>query len=454
MNLPLNGRIAIIDDQYQHAEPLMHVLSQKQLPFTYFSGEQKFLPEENNNQNDIRVLFLDINLIDDSEHEDKVLKSTLLPVLNRVISATNHPYLIVFWSRHEAKHRNLLENDIFRNELKDKKPIGYLSADKYSLFQMTGEKQEDFDEKISLLFEKINAELSRFPAYNYLLQWENQVHQSADKTLQEIFSTSHTFANWSGNANYILNKLGKSFSGKVYDTLSPENKMKSCSSTLNIVFSDTIEHLSNTSIIPNAPLLVVTNGTNTETLYTINKKLLTSSETEPLSFSGTIIEDGLKKHKSVYPKDLFNNIINISKLEQIMIKEHSSPSGSKLRKLISAKRQEIRSDWKTILLVATPLCDFVQRKFKYNRIIKGVMIKSEFLEFIDDKSEAIFISPPFNYGDHNYIIVLHFKYFFTIENLNASPKLKPIFRVRQQLLAEVQSKLARHMSRQGILFID
>ena len=62
MNIPLNGRIAIIDDQFNQALPLINILSQNQTPHTYFSGDVNFLPKEGENLNDIRVLFLDINL--------------------------------------------------------------------------------------------------------------------------------------------------------------------------------------------------------------------------------------------------------------------------------------------------------------------------------------------------------------------------------------------------------
>ena len=113
--LPINGRIAIVDDQLSQAAPLIKTLSKNRLPHTYFSGEVEFLPDTNDNDNDIRILFLDINLIDNSEHENKVLKSRLIPVINRIISLNNYPYIIVYWSRHEH-HKNLIEDDIFKSK--------------------------------------------------------------------------------------------------------------------------------------------------------------------------------------------------------------------------------------------------------------------------------------------------------------------------------------------------
>ena len=46
MNIPLNGRIAIIDDKIEQAEPLMQVLSKNQMPYVFYKGNDlNYLPE-------------------------------------------------------------------------------------------------------------------------------------------------------------------------------------------------------------------------------------------------------------------------------------------------------------------------------------------------------------------------------------------------------------------------
>ena len=85
MSFPKNGRVAIIDDKVEQALPIMNALAQRRRPYVFYTGEVQYLPEEDTAPNDIRVLFLDINLIDNSTHEDKVLKGRLIPVLNKVI---------------------------------------------------------------------------------------------------------------------------------------------------------------------------------------------------------------------------------------------------------------------------------------------------------------------------------------------------------------------------------
>ncbi len=433
MNLPLNGRVAIIDDQIRQAAPLMNVFSKRQIPFTYFSGDLNYLPEEGKNHNDIRVLFLDINLIDDGVQNDKVLKAKLIPVIKRVISKDNYPYLVVYWSRHQNKSdKKLIEKEIFGNDLKDRQPISFLSAVKSDFFKLDGSLTDDFDDKIAGLFGKVESLISKSPAYSYLINWENKVHDSADKTLEEIFSSYNKFENWSDNSNYLLNKLGLSYSGKAFESQNAEDRIKSSYNALNIVFADTLENSLNNSAITDAKKLKVsTTAKNLESVNSINKKLLISDEIDPMHYSGTVIEVSDKKLDSEY-ENLLDTILNNK-----------------------GKRAEIIASWKKLWLNVTPLCDTIQGKIVFHRLVRGILVANfKDLKKAFHNNEAVFISPSFTFEKKDYCIVIDFRQFFTLTQLGKSKNRKSIFRIRQQLLAEIQSKLSRHINRQGILFLD
>jgi hypothetical protein len=429
MTLPLNGRIAIIDDQISQAEPLMKIFSQRQIPFTYFSGEFNFLPDTTKDSNDIRVVFLDINLIDNTERSNKELKAKLIPVLSKVISENNYPYVIIYWSRHEH-HKELVEDEIFGNELKSRKPIAFLSAIKSDFFNLDGTITDDFDNKIINLFSNIKTLIGKSPAYNYLLNWENKVHISTDKTLEEIFSAYNKFDSWLDNANYIINKLGLSYSGKSFASQSAEDKIKSSYNALNIVFTDTLENTLNNSPVENAKTLKVSaTANNLESVYSINKKLLISNEIEPTHYSGTVIEISDTKLDAEY-ENLLDTILNKV-----------------------GKRAEIIASWKKIWLIVTPLCDTVQGKIVFHRLVRGVLVPKEFSKAFHS-NEAIYVSPSFTFKDVDICLVVDFRQFFTLNQIGKSKNRKSVFRIRQQLLAEIQSKLSRHINRQGILFLD
>lgn len=460
MNIPLNGRIAIVDDKIEQAQPLMNVLAQKQCPYSYYSGELKYLPEEGNNSNDVRILFLDINLIDDASHTQKELKAKLVPVLSRIISKENYPYVLIYWSRHEDEYAKLVQ-EIFDNDLPDRKPIAFLSQNKLSYFKLDSERTDDFEQNVTNLFENISTLINSKLAYSYLVGWENQVHKSTDKTLQEIFSACHSYESWSDNANFLISKLGESYSGRsTYKNQSPEEKIKSSYQSLNNVFIDTLEYSTNNYKLPNAGELSYSDDLiNKEVIYSVNKKLLLSDDKEIMEYSGAVTEDINPKTDKAF-EDLLNNAFNRKVIEDHVRQkeENSKKEKRELDKIInsesSIKRKEIRASWKKIYCVTTPLCDYVQKKCYNIRVVKGMLIKAVNKEFIDEKSEAIFISPKFKFEDEIYVLVLHFRYFFTAISSQGVKDLSPLFRIRQQLLAEVQSKLARHISRQGVLFVD
>lgn len=454
MNLPLNGRVAIIDDQIKQAEPLMKIFSQKQIPFTYFSGEVVYLPEEGNSNNDIRVLFLDINLIDNTERDDKDLKAILVPVLTRVISSNNYPYVIIYWSRHE-RHKSLIEN-IFENELSDRKPIGYLSAIKSDFFNLDGSVTDDFDSKIIKLLARIDDLIGQTPSYSYLLHWENQVHYSTDKVLQEIFSSYHQFKDWSNNANYILEKLGNAYLGKHYNDSSAEDKIKASFISFNSVFKDTLDHNVYTSIIPNSQTLIYDKTKVESKVNSINEKLNLSKDVKHITESGNVImfEEADEKFFGA----LLIKILSKIRLGNYLRQEKKEITEVELNSLANKElkiiKDEIKASWVKIAVVVTPICDYVQKSNKiYDRIVKGLLIPSKYKAFIDEKSEAVYVLPiTIDYNDNEYILILDFRYFSTTD-LNAE-KAAPIFRLRLELLAEIQSRLARHISRQGVLFLD
>lgn len=459
MYLPLNGRVTIIDDQIAQAETLIKVFSKRQIPTTYFSGELEFLPDIDNNLNDTRVLFLDINLIDNSEHEVKVLKASLVPVLKRVISKDNFPYVLIYWSRHE-EHKELIENDIFENDLKDRKPITYLSSNKSSLFNLDGTSTENYESEVSALFEKLENLIKSNYAFSYLLNWENQVHYATDRTLQQIFSSYHAVDNWTDNANHLINKLGLSYSGKAFIGKNPADKIKSTFNSLTYLLNDTLEKKINSYEIPNPQELKIMSRdiSNLESFHSINTKLLFSDDNDSLEYPGSVTEDQNPITEPIF-MELLNNSFNRTKIESEFTEEEiKDKNDAEINKLVnkksSSKRKEIRNTWKKIYMSVTPLCDYVQNKYEYNRCIKGIIIESANADYIDSKSEAIFISPTFLFGEKSCVLILHFRYFFTSSKGGDLKNLNPLFRARQQLLAEIQSKLSRHISRQGILFLD
>lgn len=452
MNIPLNGRIAIIDDSIEQVQPLMQVLSKNQMPYVFYKGNDlDYLPDEDKRYNDIRILFLDINLIDDSAKlNEKVIKSVLYNVLKRVISPDNFPYSLIFWSRHQDEHSNIV-TELFDNELKDRKPISMKGFVKSDFFPNYSSEEVENDTNI---LEVLQTIIDSEPAYSYILNWENQVHISADNTLQDVFSSYHSFNDWKNNANFILSKLGNAYLGKHFKNSTEEDKIKASLVSFSSVFQDTLEFSIHKSNHKPDQLTYDFNEINCS-VKTINEKLNISRNSNSISESGNVVV--LKENEQLF-KDLLNKVVSFFGFKNRIKLEKPDIIESVLKKEATKEHKriktEIKSKWLKIGLIVTPVCDFAQNNKYFDRIVNGLLIPIEYKEYIEDKSEAVYILPISIEEDGvEYLLVLDFRYFETY-NLTGDNTEKVLFRVRQELLAEIQSKLARHINRQGILFLD
>lgn len=113
MFLPINGRVAIIDNNIDEAKPLFQIFRKNRIPYIFDASESEFLPDESDETNDIRLLFVDLNLIDKSTRNEKQVKSELYGIIKRIISPNNFPYSIIVWSTQENTYLKVLE-DLFQ----------------------------------------------------------------------------------------------------------------------------------------------------------------------------------------------------------------------------------------------------------------------------------------------------------------------------------------------------
>lgn len=451
MSLPINGRIAIIDNEIAQAMPLMKVFAKNQIPYVFYKGDDlNYLPDSDSRFNDIRLLFLDINLLNNRTPSDKEIRSSLYSVIKSVISENNFPYSLIYWSRQEKEYSKIVE-ELFQNELKDRKPINlipFVKSDFFPDFSDT-ETTNDLD-----LIAEIKKIIDSQPAYSYLINWENQVHSAADSTLQEVFSSYHLFEDWTSNANFIIEKLGSAYLGKHYNDNSSEDKIKASFISFNSVFKDTLEHNIYNTAIANPQELKYEPSRVVSKINAINEKLNLSKDIKDICESGNVI---IFKEKDDLFGKLLNRLVSMFNLRNFLRQENKEIEIVELKKLTDKEHKriktEIKTKWLKIAIVVTPVCDFVQKENKiYDRIVKGLLIPIEYRDFIEEKSEAVYILPiTIKHNDLDYLLILDFRYFITTDL--KTEDITGLFRIRQELLAEIQSKLSRHINRQGILFL-
>jgi hypothetical protein len=443
--LPLNGRVAVVDDKYSDVKCLLSDLSKHQVPFRFyhFEGDPDILPIGTDSANDFRILIMDLNLINDGALDSKTLISSLTPVLDRLIPSTNYPYVFAYWSKHEDEYKDDVENTLFQtDELKDKQPIAYVSLEKSKYIALTGEPTTAPIE----IFEEISNKLSNLEAYKALLRWENIVHSSADNTIQEVFSFDEDIQKWSDTALDLLSRFSKaSLGNKKFKDSDNEMRIKSSIAVLEPLFIDSLE----TSIYQESfgtCGLDTVNRSSSINIANVNKKLLldlnTSNPSKPgmLSlFTNAYLKDFLVEQ---FDEKKFSHCLKAD-LEKIKTKAEKSEFK---REQIERALTNTESSALQVQLCVDAICDFTNKKVRYSKFIEGVLVSNESRDYFYD-NEAIFVSPVFIHNEKEYCLLLNFQYLSTQQK----ESITPIFRVREEMLSEIQSKLARHINRQGIL---
>ena len=452
--IPLNGRIAIVDDVLDQALPLMRVLSKNNIPYVFYQGNNvDFLPEQP--ENDIRVLFLDLNLLGGRDANPKEIRSVLFNTISKIISPDNYPYVLILWSRQEKEYKEMLE-ELFQNELKQCAPIAIKNYIKSNFFPNFSEVEENQENECDILNE-LKSIILGLPAYSFLMQWENCVHNSADATIQELFRDYHSQENWTDNANCILDMFARSFLEKHYNNVVPEDKAKASLFLLNDVYIDTLESTITGCKIENAVELEysVDEEQKNRIRSKTNYKLLISKADIDKKHPGCVIGpvDGCTEYVKC-SKSILNDCLKTEDLRAKVFEQYHNMQLREARQfynqLLKERREAIYSTLLPCGVVVTPACDYAQNKAQYDRVVLGIIIESHYKEMIDAKSEAIYVSPPFDDGSHERILVLNYRYFMTHELSNVD-NVKPLYRVRNSILSEIQSKLARHINRQGVM---
>lgn len=452
--IPLNGRIAIVDDKIKQALPLMRVLSKNNIPYVFYEGNDfRSLPSVP--ENDIRILFLDLNLLGGRDNQPKDIRSALYSVISHVISADNYPYVLILWSRQEKEYIDILV-DLFKNDLKNCSPIAIKDYVKSDFFPNYAEEEDESADSDKILIE-LNKILKDFPAYSYIMQWENCIHNSADITVQDIFHDFHSQENWHDNASCILDMFAHSFLDKQYRETSLEDRAKASLFFLNDVYYDTLESVIANSKIENAVELQYKEDADltSDIKSKVNNYLIMSKSPTQINQPGCIFTGTDNSVECVKcTKAILNDSLNTEDIWNQVKEKYNDTRQQEAKnlydQLMKRSREAIYSTSLPCGVVVTPACDYAQKKAKYDRIVMGLIIDSCYKELIDTKSEAIYVSPAFDEGSHERVLILNYRYFLT-QDLRKVNGIKQLYRIRNSALSEIQSKLARHISRQGIM---
>ncbi|APF17523.1 hypothetical protein Calab_2006 [Caldithrix abyssi DSM 13497] len=420
MNLPVSGRVVLIDDKFKEALPLIRVLSQERIAVTFFSGRIEELPSEP--FQDVRIIFMDMVLDGLDGADDKTIISTLMGVVKKIVSPESGPFILAVWTKHPEKVEKV------QNALREE---GFyliqINLEKEYFFKMSEDGKEWlFDEnKFDDLKKKLKEKTQEIEIFETFIIWENLIHDSASETVNEVSRFSEYNDAWNDEIKKIFYNLSKAWAGRREDDVAVKDSFYS----FHQIFNDILER--KTQSIETADVVFEEGELSNEVKGKINFRILADTST----------------YEKVYPGIVYK----VHSLESSFMSDILNENDDKRLNLI------IRGSI-PVLIEVSPVCDFVQNKMRMSRMIKGVLLPDSVENYnsvwrkIKKSASFLYVSPVIYYGNSVFRMVLDFRY-FTSEPLSNQER-ETIFRIRKDILNDIQTRLAFHVNRTGVLFLE
>ncbi|MDF1549407.1 MAG: hypothetical protein P1P88_16400 [Bacteroidales bacterium] len=438
MNLPLNGRIAIIDDKYKEVKPLMDFFSKKRIAFNYYTGLKIVDFPLDPNENPITLLFLDLNIVE-SQHTPKAVISTLHPILKSICPSKSKPYCLVIWSKKINDFADNLDKH-FRNnpELKNKQPVKTIRLKKSDYFSYIDGAYVFQDDKFQLLQEILHSELENISLMKNLLTWENIVHQNISETISVFSSLYPISKDWDKNMKVIMFHLAKAVIGNDYiKSTSDDLKLFAAFSGLNSFLAEKIQDSisdNNLGTIENVKDDIWEASSSNKKKDSLNSKVKAEINSKLHLIRKLSKLDSFEQGNIYFIKNE-NNL-----LKQILWKE-------KYGKFITVNI--LKSKPNLIQLDLTPVCDYSQDK-KYIRIIHGIILNSKYHMSFDNSNYQI-KTPIFLINKKEKFFLFDFRFIkTTTKNEIEKRKIVPTIKLRREICTDIQSQLSNQVNRPGI----
>lgn len=414
MILPDNGKVVIIDDKIEDVIELISGLSSEKVPFVYYKDE---LGEDLPNEplNNVRLIFLDLLLIDDNKPPVKTVISTLISRLKRIIPKNNGPYILIYFSSTRKIYGEAFERELNKKALKNYKPILSLNISKPTNL-----------EKVKL---ELHKKFERFKSFKAFLLLESVVNRATSNAVNNFTSIiASEDLNFDKNLKDILYQTGEARVGKeIFTELSNGNKIKNSLLTLSSTIADNFD-----------------------------------SAINELDFNEITFEQVLKKDTSEEAKAKVNSRLHIFKNINSPIKSGTIfkiTNNSVLKSIIDAfkEKHSIENNAKPqlVLIDITPVCDYSQDK-DYMRAVFAILIETANYKLKKgEKSQTFFgFSPLLFLYNKTQRLILDYRHITSFTKAEFEKlKLRPLCKLGSEITIEFQANASKHIIRPGIISV-
>jgi hypothetical protein len=471
------AKTIVIDDQYNEAKPLLDALSKNQIPFFYTQGKPNSdFPLPNTDKKDAQyfnLVFLDLNLDFKfagsqigNDTEEKTFKGTHAQILNLVLRNRNRSFIIVVWSNEEetflSHFMQLFDDDKYTL----KRPYKVISLNKSNFFSLAQSGGYEFrkDERGSskqyedLLFQEIGDSLKDLQAFKLFCEWDKVVAQSVGDTTDDFMSLTNEILDDNLREEHlakILTLISISYSGEqgFLNFRTDQEKTDSFMLALTQILNDDIDRNVLNERQNEFMDWKATSQDEIDNLYNeispslLNRKLLICYPNR-FDLTGSIYK--ITSISQEFKRIVRDCVDHGSTVKALKIKYKKKTDDAKKRDAQSASFYEyIASLFISIELNVTPLCDIVQNKNINHRLLSGFMAEAKFYECIK-KSDSFYKSHLFSYRNQSVFIGLDLRSFSSC-SFDELRQKEYLFTLRTNLINDIQTKLAAHVSRIGVL---
>ena len=416
MNIPRNGRVVVIDDKPEEGLPLVKALSKNGVPVTLFTGVSDELPAQP--LPDIRIIFLDIVLGTEGQPE-KTKISTAIGVIKRVIDINgNSPCLIIAWTKHEELIDRLKE--ALRNN-----PVIMLNLEKNEC------KNENGEYAVERIENKLREKLKEAKVLQLFIIWENLVHKASGRIVKDFSSFYKVDDNWNEKMSGIFYRLASAYAGRQIDDkkVTANEIIKNALLAFNGTFLDTLEkEIRSFADFDEASSIQDRSDIENKILAGINSKLLLVIDQFDNPEPGSIYAYEAREF-NLKINELFNGELESYK-----------------------DKDDLIQNSRYILSEVSPSCDYAQNKLRVHRVLPGLMWPQDHSEKVK-KADYIYTSPMLEIENAVYKLIFDLRCLTSLSFEQLKSRIG-MFRIRHELLVDIQANIARHINRPGVISLE
>lgn len=447
MNGLSGARVLLLDDEPKEALPVLKAFAKVGVPVAYFDGKLNGLPTNANRLRGVRLTILDMNL--GVSGPDTTIASTLVQTFSRILSKDNGPYGVLVWTNH-PELKDIVAKYIYEHpDLPN--PVFVVQMKKADFLRGVGENAE---ERVSLsaLSSRIRAELEDSSPLECMQAWEGDSFIASSNVTNSIVEVDATGVQdlsawkkaWCDQAATLLLVISQARSEKHHD---PIRVLDSAFLSLNPLHSDRMDVLAEATarkVSRHAAKVSSAQGASSpQRRARVNSMLHLGS-------------DHLDEFK---PGNMY--LFGKSKVPDFMPKWSAVIDGcvNGKNEILTANSTLVKNKGRLCAIEISPVCDHAQKKMGFAKLLTGFVVPVEDIELRGKIKEnmqfARRIGPvlvKINSTVQVSYIYLNSKYVANITT-DLAKTMKPVCRVRSELLADLQFWASYQGARQGVMML-